>query len=324
MKKGINRRNFIGYTSAAIAAIATMGTGSIVKAAGSPIISLPNKDRKRSLRVAHLTDIHVQPQNPAPKAFAQALNDVQNMKDRPDFILTGGDAVMDASSTPKDKVKKDWEVWHSTLKNECSLPLYHCIGNHDIFGWTSGKQLQKYDPLFGKQWALEEFGLKNRYYSFDQAGWHFIVLDSLHHKPFGYYAKLDDEQFDWLKTDVEKTPGDKWICVLSHIPILSLTTFFDGNNEKKGDWHVGRNDMHIDARKIKDLFYKHKNVKICLSGHIHLQDQAEYLGVKYLCNGAVCGAWWGGNNQEFPPAYAIVDLYDDGSTESEFIPYKWQ
>src|ERR1700679_2756651 len=100
MKHQINRRNFLGYALAAIVTAATIGPRGILKASGA--IILPNADRKRLLRIAHLTDIHVQPQNPAPKAFAQALHDVQNMKDRPELILFGGDAVMDASSTPKD------------------------------------------------------------------------------------------------------------------------------------------------------------------------------------------------------------------------------
>ena len=73
--------------------------------------------------------------------------------------------------------------------------------------------------------------------------------------------------------------------------------------------------------EFKNLFYQYKNVKLCLSGHIHLQDEVEYLGVKYLCNGAVSGNWWEGNYQEFPPAYAVVDLYEDGSVQSEYKPY---
>jgi hypothetical protein len=64
-------------------------------------------------------------------------------------------------------------------------------------------------------------------------------------------------------------------------------------------------------------------VKAALSGHIHLIDEVDYLGVKYYCNGAVCGAWWEGNNQEFPPAFAVMNFYDDGSTEREIVYYDW-
>jgi hypothetical protein len=47
----------------------------------------------------------------------------------------------------------------------------------------------------------------------------------------------------------------------------------------------------------------------------------KYLGVKYLCNGAVSGSWWDGVYQEFPPAYVIVDLFDEGTSASQDIAY---
>ena len=82
--------------------------------------------------------------------------------------------------------------------------------------------------------------------------------------------------------------------------------------------------MHIDARKIKDLFSDYPNIKLAISGHVHLADKANYLGIDYLCNGAACGAWWQGNYQEFPPLYAIIDLYEDGSFNSELVHYNWK
>ncbi len=33
--------------------------------------------------------------------------------------------------------------------------------------------------------------------------------------------------------------------------------------------------------------------------------------------------WWDGSHHEFPPAYMVVDSYDDGSSRSEFVPYQW-
>ena len=72
---------------------------------------------------------------------------------------------------------------------------------------------------------------------------------------------------------------------------------------------------------IKNLFRRHPNVNVCLSGHLHLVDDLTYLGVRYLCNGAVCGGWWKGAYQEFGPAYALLDFYDDGSVENQLVAY---
>jgi 3',5'-cyclic-AMP phosphodiesterase len=66
---------------------------------------------------------------------------------------------------------------------------------------------------------------------------------------------------------------------------------------------------------------KHPNVKLCLSGHTHLVDRLDYTGVSYFCNGAVSGAWWKGAWQGCEPGYALVNLYDDGSFEREYVVY---
>lgn len=312
-----SRKNFLQA-----GALTALGSALSLQSEASPVII--SAKRKRVLRVAHLTDIHVQPQSPAPHGFAAALHAAQNLSDKPDMIFSTGDCIMDSMSTHKDVVVKEWEVWNSTLKNENSLPMVHCIGNHDIWGITMPHATIVHDKHYGKQWAVEELQLKNRYYSFDKSGWHFIVLDNTHPVTFSYIAQLDDEQFEWLKEDLSKVAPTTFVCILSHIPIVGVSVFFDGAKVKGNAWHVSGSDMHRDAAKLKNLFYQHKNVKLCLSGHIHLIDQLEYLGVKYLCNGAVCGAWWAGTNQEFPPAFATIDLYDDGTSENEIHYYEWK
>lgn len=317
MKKNLSRRNFL--FGAGAAALSMAAPASARKKENPAPSSL---SRKRTLRIAHLTDIHVQPEQGAPQGMARALRHAQSLAIKPDVIFNGGDSIMDAFGADKARTKTQWQIWQSVLRDECSLPVEHCIGNHDVWGWGL-KEGADPDQLYGKQWALEEFGLASRYRSFERGGWHFIVLDSTHPAPGGYIGKLDEAQFEWLEEDLQKTPGATPVCVLSHIPIACFCCFFDGENEteKTGDWRVPGAWMHIDARRIKDLFYRHANVKLCLSGHIHLQDRVEYLGVKYLCNGAVSGNWWEGRYQEFPPAYVIVDLFDDGTVESEFVPY---
>ena len=70
--------------------------------------------------------------------------------------------------------------------------------------------------------------------------------------------------------------------------------------------------------------YKHPNVKAAISGHIHLADRTRYLNVDYFCNGSVCGRWWTGKYQEFAPAYALLDLFNDGSVECELIHFDWK
>lgn len=281
----------------------------------------------RSLRLAHLTDIHVQTELAADQGFAACLKHVQALADRPELILTGGDSIMDSFAQPRARTATQWNTWHQALDAHCGLPVESCIGNHDIWGWDKvASKTTGDEPLHGKKRAIEALKLSGRYRSFDKAGWHFVVLDSTQPgaKPGSYTAYLDDEQFDWLGKDLAAVKAGTPVLVMSHIPILSAAAFFDGENAKSGDWRVPGAWMHIDAAKIKDLFAKHPNVKVCLSGHLHLVDRVDYNGVTYLCDGAVCGGWWKGNYHECAPGYAVLDLYPDGSFERQYVTYGWE
>jgi 3',5'-cyclic-AMP phosphodiesterase len=278
--------------------------------------------RKRVLRLAHLTDAHLQPEKGAEEGMAMCLRHAQGQK--PDLILQGGDAVMEVLNCDAARARAQADVWQRVIKAECSTPIEHCIGNHDVWGVDKVKsKTTGRERNWGKQWAMDLYGLSARYRTFDRAGWRFIVLDSTFITERGYTAKLDPEQFAWLKRTLETTDKSMPVLVLSHIPILTVTAYFDGDNEKTGDWVVPGAWMHIDARAIKNLFYKHPNVKVCLSGHIHLVDRVDYLGVGYVCNGAVCASWWGGRNQECREGYGLVDLFDDGTFENRYVEYGW-
>jgi hypothetical protein len=128
---------------------------------------------------------------------------------------------------------------------------------------------------------------------------------------------------DWLRQELAQVPPDKFICIVSHIPILSICAglFFD-KTETNGDLLIKRNLMHSDFFSLKKIFLKYPAIKVCLSGHIHLQDEMEYLGIKYYCDGAVSGNWWSGAFQEFEPAYAVIELYDDGSSKRMMMKYE--
>ncbi len=290
--------------------------------AGAPG-TIVSPTRKRSMRLAHFTDVHVQPEGAAPYGFEAALHHVQNMDDKPEAIIFSGDCVMDSFSASKERTKIQWTLWNKILKDECSLPIHPLLGNHDVWGWgLLGKY--KHDDNYGKQWAVEELKIPKQYYSYDIGGWHFIMLDSTTKHGPGYIAKLDNDQKDWLKEELAKTPATTPICIVSHIPIYAMCVFMDGKRIRNDRWNVPGGLMHVEALELKDLFYQHKNVKLCLSGHIHLQDAVEYLGVKYLCNGAVCGGCRGGNNQAPLPPKARMHFYDDGTIEYFMATYPWK
>ena len=279
--------------------------------------------RKKTIRFAHLTDIHVKPGAIPETGMTKALQHVQQLRQGVDFIINGGDAIMDALDASKEKTKEQFDLFKSILQKENRLPIYHCIGNHDVWGWFIKENKPEQDRLYGKTWVVEEFNMTHRYYSFTRDRWHFIVLDSTQLNPAGgYIARLDPDQLDWLQQELKQVPADKFICLVSHIPILSICAgLFFNKNESNGDLKIQRNLMHTDFLELKKIFAQHPNIKVCISGHIHLQDEIDYLGIKYYCNGAISGNWWKGSFQEFAPAYAVIELHDNGTATRTMHQY---
>jgi predicted MPP superfamily phosphohydrolase len=286
-----------------------------------------NPARKRSLRVAHLTDFHVQPEQRAAEGMATCLHHAQGLQDSPQLILTGGDSIMDSYDADDARTKLQWDIWQKVLKQDCSVRVRSAIGNHDIWGWnkagskTTGKELN-----YGKLRSTEMLHLDKRYYTFNQGGWQFIVLDSTQHHPTdpnGYTAHLDEEQYGWLAQTLRDLPPTTPVLVVSHIPIVSATVMLFSEEREGNYWYSGAL-MHTDCLKIKDLFAKHPNVKLCLSGHMHALDRVDYNGVTYLCNGSVCGNWWKGRFKDCDEGYAVLDLYDDGTFDHEYVKFGWK
>ncbi len=308
----INRRSFI-RNSSLLGLLAGVGT-TRMQLTG-------NTSRQRVLRFAHLTDVHIEPELNAPAGLAKCLHHLQSQQDQPQFIMSGGDSIFDALHQPKDRVELQWSLWNNIFKQENSLSIEYCIGNHDCWGF--GKTS---DPLYGKKYAMEKMQLATPYRSFDKAGWHFIVLDSIQPKKDGswYTCYLDDAQFDWLQQDLEKAK-DKYVMVISHAPIVSAACVVTDNKFKEDEGYViATGNMHMDSPKIIELFDMYPNIKLCLSGHIHLYEKIMYNTVTYICNGAVSGNWWKGIRYRTDNGYALINLYDDGSFDNEYINYGWK
>lgn len=289
----------------------TVGTQGLSK-------PVPLQPEENVLRIAHLTDVHMQPEKGAPEGLSQCLQVIQSFK--PSLLVNGGDTIMDALNQDTQRVKEQWDTWNSIANSEVSIPLVHCIGNHDVWGWEGAKK----DALYGKQWALEEMGLKNRYYSLIRGNWKIIVLDSTHIKDDGswYVGKLGEEQLTWLRNELAGVPAQIHVLVVSHIPILSAAVFFDSIEYTEGHFQVPGAWVHSDMKEITKVLEESGKVKLCISGHLHLYDKVEYNNITYICNGAVSGNWWQGKMYHQTEAgFGLIDLHPDGSFSNSYHTY---
>lgn len=307
----MERRKFLQQGALSAAAVAAL-----------PIASVAEPNAKPSIRVAFISDVHVKAGEIPERGMQQAFKHVNALKPSVDFIINGGDAIMDAMKATKAKTQEQWDLWNKILNAENKLPIYHCIGNHDAWGWQMTEPEIKNDPLYNKAWAVKQHQMPGRFYSFTHKNWKFIILDSAHENNGGYIAKIDEEQWIWLENELKNTDADTHICIASHIPIVSYVSgFFFDKTEDNGDRKISRALLHTDSFKLTELFRNFKNIRCCLSGHIHLQDMVEYRGIHYYCNGAISGNWWGGAFKGFAPAYAIFEFFKDGTLSRKMVEY---
>ena len=117
------------------------------------------------------------------------------------------------------------------------------IGNHEV---DSSKLLKDY---------MNQFGLENQYYSFNQRNVHFLALST----EIPYYN--DSEQYKFAIKDLEKNSNDPsidWIIVFYHRHMYGSGPGFDEEKEFRKIFHP--------------LFDKYK-VDLALQGHLHVYER---------------------------------------------------
>ncbi len=122
-----NRRHFLIGTAAAL-------TRRLIVSYKAVQAAHTIGNRKRVLRMAHLTDTHIQPERGAAAGVALALKHLRKLDHPPALILIGGDSIMDSFGTDRVRADVQWELWKQVFLDECTLPVRSCLGSHDIWG----------------------------------------------------------------------------------------------------------------------------------------------------------------------------------------------
>lgn len=108
------------------------------------------------------------------------------------------------------------------------LPVYYCIGNHDLVKGPYGEAL--YESLFGPV-----------FYSFDAGPAHFIVTPMR----YGDYqpSYTIDDVVQWLKNDLANTSPEKPVIVFNH-DLLTYDTLFTIRSKNDS---INLNEHHLKA-----------------------------------------------------------------------------
>lgn len=235
--------------------------------------------------IAFLTDIHLQPERNAVPGFIKALDTVNSLE--PDFIITGGDLIMDALGQSYGRADSLYLLYQETIK-KAEAPVYNTMGNHEIYGIYSRAGADPAHPEYGEKMYEKRIGPS--YYSFMHKGWKFMVLNSVEDtKRNKYVGLIDTVQIAWIAQELESTIPETPIVISTHIPFISVMTQRYGGSTLPNDSSL----VVYNSSPVLDLFREH-NLKLVLQGHLHVLEDIYYEGVHYITGGAVSGGWWKG------------------------------
>lgn len=192
-----------------------------------------------TLRFAQISDSHIGftgTANPdVTESFGRAIEQINNLGYRPDFVIHTGDLTHLATPAQFDQVKQ--------MMSGIDTPRVFTVpGEHDSVDDAG----QKYRASFGA-------GTRgDGWYSFDIAGVHVIgLVNTLNLKKLGH---LGVDQLQFIEKDLAPLSADTPLVVFSHIPLFAMYP----------DWGWGTDDA------VQALTHMRRFASVtCLNGHVH-------------------------------------------------------
>jgi len=224
-------------------------------------VSCKKKEKPEKFSFAFITDIHLQPENNAVEGFLKAVDTLNDLK--PDFVITGGDLIMDALAQRYSRADSLYTLYIETVK-ALKMPVYNAMGNHEIYGIYSRSGADPEHPDYGEKMFENRIG--KSYYSFEHKGWKFMILNSIEDTGRdSYIGLIDNDQIEWIKDELQKTDPSIPVAIITHIPFITANT-------QKYQGTTLPNDSSLvisNGKEVLDLFEGH-NLKLVLQGHLHL------------------------------------------------------
>lgn len=274
-----------------------------------------NRDikEKDSFSIAFLTDIHIQPEENAVAGFTQALDLVNKLN--PDFILTGGDLIMDALGQSYGRADSLYNLYQEVIKKS-NMPVFNTMGNHEIYGIYKRSSADPANPEYGE--LMFEKRLGKSYYAFDHKGWKFIIINSIEDTKKGkYVGKIDTAQISWIKSELKNTSPSTPIVISTHIPFITAYTQKYGGSTLPNDSSL----VVCNSKEVIDLFNGY-NLKLVLQGHLHTVEDIYIDGIHFITGGAVSAGWWKGPNRGFEEGFMYI-TFGKNDFRWRYVDYGW-
>ena len=312
-----DRREFLKTLAAASAAAAvpriSFANRAILSVAKNPVAA---SKPAASFDFVFFTDTHIQPELDAAHGCAMAFTKIAAAK--PEFAVCGGDMVFDALAVDRTRADMLFELYRRT-EETLKVPLYHTIGNHDLYCICTRSGAAPSDPGYGKKMFEDRIGART-YYSFDHRGYHFIVLDSIFPTPDRLWeGRIDDAQLQWLAHDLAGISPTAPVIVITHVPLITGYLAYG----PRPDGAPRYDTVSVANSSAVIALFEGRNVLAVLQGHLHINELVNYKDCQYACCGAVCGNWWHGPRLAFPEGFTVVSLRE-GKISWRYETYGFQ
>jgi 3',5'-cyclic AMP phosphodiesterase CpdA len=236
---GMSRRQLLRHTAwFGAAVVLTVTGGEVISHLGTPPAATIADD-PRALRFVQISDSHLGFHGPANTdvtgSFSRAIDQVNTLGFRPDFVMHTGDLTHLSTPAQFDQVRQ-------MLGGLRAGGVFTVPGEHD----SVDDHGQKYRAMFGSG------SHGDGWYSFDVKGVHIIALvNTLALEKLGH---LGSDQLDFVRKDVAGLSSDTPIVVFSHIPLFAMYP----------TWGWGTDD----ATQALSYLRRFSSVT-CLNGHVH-------------------------------------------------------
>lgn len=273
-----------------------------------------NVEESNAFTFVFMTDIHLQPELNAVEGFSQAIQRVNRLN--PDFVITGGDLIMDALGEPFGRADTLYNLYQQSSK-EFEMPVYNTMGNHEVFGIYEKSNVSKEHIEYGEKMYENRIG--ESYYSYDHKGWHFIILNSVEDTgEDSYIGLVDMEQMQWIKEDLSKLDKETPIVISTHIPFITSFMQINYGSLKPN----GENLVIGNSKEVLELFEDY-NLRLVLQGHLHYLEDIHTQGIHFITGGAVSSRWWEGKENGLEEGFLLIRVKED-DFNWEYIDYGWE
>jgi 3',5'-cyclic-AMP phosphodiesterase len=222
------------------AAVVWTVSGGVPRALGATPGKLSAAD-KNSLTFVQISDTHIgfrKEANPdIVGSLRHAIADINALAQAPAFVVHTGDVTHLSKPAEFGQARE--------LLQELRVDRVHTVpGEHDTID----------DGVTGYLEYFDHDGNGRAYYSFDQAGVHFVGLNNVLNFKAGTMASLGNEQIEWVKRDLSRLSRSTPVVVLGHIPLWTVWE----------PWGWGTED----SAQMMALLRPFGSVTV-LNGHVH-------------------------------------------------------